>query len=89
MTILTDKIRFGFGRRWGDGENVCEALAYCMLQPTCVVEECGDEGAVPEEGVAGGDVLKVAFLKQGVLKHHRLHLQVYKPDDDVIQGMCD
>lgn len=32
--------------------------------PTCVVEEGGDEGAVLEEGVAGGDILKVTLLKQ-------------------------
>lgn len=47
--------------------------------PTCVVEEGGDEGAVLEEGVAGGDVLKVTLLKQRVLKHHRPHFQVHKP----------
>lgn len=46
---------------------------------TRVVEQAGDEGAVPEECVRGGDVLKVALLKHGVLKHHRLHLQVEEP----------
>lgn len=49
--------------------------------PTCVVEEGGNEGAVLEEGVAGGDVLKVTLLKQRVLKHHRLHFHVHKPAD--------
>lgn len=46
---------------------------------TCVVEEGGNEGAVLEEGVAGGDVLKVTLLEQRVLKHHRPHFQVHKP----------
>lgn len=44
------------------------------LRLTCVVEQAGDEGAVPEEGVRGGDVLKVALLEYGVFKHHGLHL---------------
>lgn len=38
--------------------------------PTCIVEEGGNEGAVLEEGVAGGDVFKVTLLEQRVLKHH-------------------
>ncbi len=46
---------------------------------TCVVEEGGDEGAVSEEGVAWRDILKVAFLKHGVFKYHRLHLQIQEP----------
>lgn len=46
---------------------------------TRVVEQAGDEGAVPEEGVRGCDVLKVAFLEYGVFKHHGLHLQVEEP----------
>lgn len=46
---------------------------------TCVVEEGSDEGAVLEEGVGGGDVLKVALFKQGVLKYHGLHLEIQKP----------
>lgn len=54
--------------------------------PTCVVEECGDECAVLEEGVAGGDVLKVTLLKQRVLKHHRPHPQVHKPANNYRQG---
>lgn len=45
---------------------------------TCIVEEGGNEGAVLEEGVAGGDILKVALIKQRVLKHHRSHFQVHK-----------
>lgn len=49
---------------------------------TCVVEEGGDEGAVLEEGVAGGDVLKVTLLKQRVFKHHGSHFQVHKPDEN-------
>lgn len=53
-------------------------LSACLF-PTCVVEEGGNKGAVLEEGVAGGDVLKVTLLKQRVLKHHRLHFQVHKP----------
>lgn len=43
---------------------------FICLCPTCIVEEGGDEGAVLEEGVAGGDVFKVTLLEQGVLKHH-------------------
>lgn len=46
---------------------------------TCVVEQSGDEGAVSEEGVRGGDVLKVALLKHRVLEHHGLHLQIEEP----------
>lgn len=46
---------------------------------TCVVEQAGHEGAVPEEGVRGGDVLKVALLEYRVFKHHGLHLQVEEP----------
>lgn len=38
--------------------------------PTCVVEECGADGAVPEHRVCGADVLKVALFKQGVLERH-------------------
>lgn len=56
-----------------------------MLQNTCVVEECGDEGAVSEEGVAGGNVLKVAFLKQRVFEHHGLHSQVHEPSGQKMQ----
>lgn len=57
----------------------------CSLPPptgsghTCVVEEGGDEGAVLEEGVAGGDVFKVTLLKERILEHHRPHLQVHEP----------
>lgn len=50
-----------------------------MFLLTCVVEQAGDEAAVPEEGVRGGDVLKVALLEYGVFKHHGLHLQVEEP----------
>lgn len=50
-----------------------------VLLLTSVVEQAGDEGAVPEEGVRGGDVLKVALLEYGVFKHHGLHLQVEEP----------
>jgi len=46
---------------------------------TSVVEKGGDKGAVSEEGVAWRDILKVAFLKHGVFKHHRLHLQIQEP----------
>lgn len=52
-------------------------------QLTCVVEKGGDEGAVLEEGVAGGDVFKVALLKQRILEHHGLHLQIHKPDREI------
>ena len=51
----------------------------CVCFPTCVVEEGGDEGAVLEEGVARGDVLKITLLKQRVLKYHRPHFQVHEP----------
>ena len=37
---------------------------------TCVIEQAGDEGAVSEEGVGGGDVFKVALLKHGVFEDH-------------------
>lgn len=46
---------------------------------TCVVKQAGDEGAVSEEGVRGGDVLEVALFKHRVFKHHGLHLQVEEP----------
>ncbi len=55
----------------------CVCVCVCVF-PTCIVEEGGDEGTVLEEGVAGGDVLKVTLLKQRVLKHHRSHFQVHK-----------
>lgn len=45
---------------------------------TRVVKECGDEGAVLEEGVAGGDVLEVALLEERVLEHHGAHFQVHE-----------
>lgn len=48
---------------------------------TCVIEQARDEGAVPEEGVCGGDVLKVALFKHGVFEHHGLHLQVEEPGE--------
>lgn len=60
-------------------------LCVCVC-PTCVVEEGGDEGAVLEEGVAGGDVLKVTLLKQRVLKHHRPHFQVHKSASNHTRG---
>lgn len=41
----------------------CECLCVCVFL-TCVVEQRGNEGAVLEEGVGGGDVLKVTLLKQ-------------------------
>lgn len=50
---------------------------------TCVIEQTCNEGAVSEEGVCGGDVLKVALLKDRVLKHHGLHLQVQEPGEQV------
>lgn len=50
-----------------------------VLVLTCVVEEGSDEGAVLEEGVGGGDVLKVTLFKQGVLEYHGLHLEIQKP----------
>lgn len=46
---------------------------------TCVVEEGSDEGAVLEEGVGGGDVLKVTLFKQGVFEYHGLQLEIQKP----------
>lgn len=48
---------------------------------TCVIEQTGNEGAVSEEGVCGGDVLKVALFKHRVFKHHGLHLQVEEPGE--------
>lgn len=54
--------------RWSDAR----------LRPTCVVEEGGDEGAVLEEGVAGGDIFKETLLEQRILEHHRPHLQVHE-----------
>lgn len=53
------------------------------LSPTCVVEEGGDEGAVLEEGVAGGDILKETLLEQRILEHHRPHLQVHESGHDI------
>lgn len=50
---------------------------------TCVIEQSCNEGAVLEEGVCGGDVLKVALLKHRVLKHHGLHLQVEESGEQV------
>ena len=50
---------------------------------TCVIEQTCNEGAVSEEGVCGGDVLEVALLKNRVFKHHRLHLQVQEPGEQV------
>lgn len=50
-----------------------------VLIVTCVIEQTCDEGAVPEEGVRGGDVLEVALFKHRVFKHHGLHLQVEEP----------
>lgn len=50
---------------------------------TCVVEQTCNEGAVPEEGVCGGDVLKVALFEHRVFKHHGLHLQVEEPGEQV------
>lgn len=54
---------------------------------TCVIEQTCNEGAVPEQGVCGGDVLKVALLKRRVFKHHRLHLQVEEPGEKVTGSM--
>jgi len=54
---------------------------YDKVLLTCVVKQTCDKGAVPEEGVSGGDVLKVALLEHGVFKHHGLHLQVEEPVD--------
>lgn len=52
---------------------------FVCVFPTSVVEKGGNEGAVLEEGVGGGDVLKVTLLKEWILKNHRLHFQVHKP----------
>lgn len=54
-------------------------MCVCVCAPTRVVEEGGNEGAVLEEGIAGGDVFEVTLLKQRILKHHRLHFKVHKP----------
>lgn len=51
----------------------------CVCALTRVIEEGGNEGAVLEEGIAGGDVFEVTLLKQRILKHHRLHFKVHKP----------
>lgn len=51
---------------------------------TCVIEQTCNEGAVSEDGVYGGDVLKVALLKHRVFKHHGLHLQVEEPSKQVV-----
>lgn len=59
--------------RWSDAR----------LSPTCVVEEGGDEGAVLEEGVAGGDIFKETLLEQRILEHHRPHLQVHESGHDI------
>lgn len=59
-----------------------------MFLLTCVVEQAGHEGAVPEEGVRGGDVLKVALLEDGVFKHHGLHLQVEEPGWDQREALA-
>lgn len=40
---------------------------------TCVVEQTCNKGAVPEEGMSGGDVFKVTLFKHRVFKHHGLH----------------
>lgn len=37
---------------------------FVYVFPTSVVEKGGNEGAVLEEGVGGGDVLKVTLLKE-------------------------
>lgn len=52
-----------------------------LIIVTCVIEQARDEGAVPEEGVCGGDVLEVALFKHGVFEHHGLHLQVEEPGE--------
>lgn len=54
-------------------------VTFAVIVFTCVVKQAGDEGAVPEECVCGGDVLKVALLKHWVFKHHGLHLQAEEP----------
>lgn len=55
---------------------------HALVLFTCVIEQACDEGAVPEEGVRGGDVLEVALFKHRVFKHHGLHLQVEEPDKE-------
>lgn len=60
------------------GTAALSPLVRHTLSPTCVVEEGGDEGAVLEEGVAGGDIFKETLLEQRILEHHRPHLQVHE-----------
>lgn len=55
---------------------------------TCVVKQTSDKSAVPEEGVCGGDILKVALLKHRVFKHHVFHLQVEEPADQMPCMKC-
>lgn len=56
---------------------------------TCVIKQGGDEGAVLEEGVAGGDILKVTLLEQRVLEHHGPHPQVHKSASDYRNGTME
>lgn len=65
--------------------NVGQHLVYIFQSnplATCVVEDCVFEGAVLKEGVGWPDVLKVTVLKKGILKLHRLNLNVSKPSSN-------
>lgn len=50
-----------------------------VREPTCVVEDRVFEGTIVKEGVSWLDILKVAVLKQRILKLHRPDLNVCKP----------
>lgn len=51
---------------------------------TCVIKQTCNEGAVSEDSVYGGDVLKVALLKHRVFKQHGFHLQVDESGKQVV-----
>lgn len=59
-----------------------------LVTVTCVVKQTSNKSAVPEEGVCGGDVLKVALFKHRIFKHHVLHLQVEEPADQTPCMKC-
>lgn len=68
---------------WGSDSGTGLRWSHTRRSPTCVVEEGGDEGAVLEEGVAGGDIFKETLLEQRILEHHRPHLQVHESGQEI------
>ena len=54
-------------------------ITQSVRRTTCVVEDGAFEGTVLKEGVGRRDIFKVAVLKQGILKLHRLYLNAFKP----------